>query len=207
VARHPHVALAALVHGLVQAVLQEDASGEELPLGVRVAVQDRLDSVAPDWPASPAAEALHALQHAWGDPLPRDGAELFAALVAKPQLLAICVASTVDVVMARADRPPPGEELAQAVGLDMAAWWTPTAEGYFQHVSKAAILEVVARYAPSHVTRLSKLKKGEIAREAEQLVGGIGWMPAVFRSEPGLAPASMTSGETAVYDEVSVLAA
>ncbi|MFX6884232.1 chromosome partitioning protein ParB, partial [Acinetobacter baumannii] len=34
VARHPHVALAALVHGMVQTVLQPDAYGDGLPLGV-----------------------------------------------------------------------------------------------------------------------------------------------------------------------------
>ncbi|MFU7556840.1 hypothetical protein ACM9NO_29210, partial [Pseudomonas paraeruginosa] len=71
-------------------------------------------------------------------------AELFAALLAMEQgelvkLLAVCVASTVDVVTPRATPHQPGEELAQAVGLDMAAWWQPTAEGYFKHVPKAAV--------------------------------------------------------------------
>ena len=55
VARHPHVALAALVHGMVQTVLQPDAYGDGLPLGVRLTVQDRLEGMAPDWPESPAA--------------------------------------------------------------------------------------------------------------------------------------------------------
>ena len=34
VARHPHVALAALVHGMVQKVLQDSYHGHDLPLGV-----------------------------------------------------------------------------------------------------------------------------------------------------------------------------
>lgn len=38
VARHPHVALAALVHGMVQTVLQPDAYDDGLPLGVRLTV-------------------------------------------------------------------------------------------------------------------------------------------------------------------------
>ena len=92
----------------------------------------------------------------------------------------------------RATQRQPGAELAQAVGLDMAAWWKPTAEGYFQHVSKAAILDAVGQYAPDHVTRLSKLKKGDIASEAERLTEGTGWMPAVFQTghhtEPEGAP-------------------
>ena len=103
VARHPHVALAALVHGMVQTVLQPDAYGDGLPLGVRLTVQDRLEGMAPDWPESPAAVALRELQQVAGEALPEDSAELFAALLAKSQdelvrLLAVCVASTVDVV-------------------------------------------------------------------------------------------------------------
>ncbi len=151
-------------------------------------VQDRLEGMAPDWPESPAAVALLELQQMAGEGLPEDSAELFAALLAKPQdelvrLLAVCVASTVDVVTLRATVQQPGEELAQAVGLDMAAWWKPTAEGYFNHVSKAVILDAVGAFAPESVTRLAKLKKADIASEAERLADGKGWMPAIFKAE------------------------
>ena len=186
VARHPQVALAALVHGMVQTVLQGSHYSHDLPLGVKLTQQDRLEGMAPDWPESPAAVALRELQQVAGEALPEDSAELFAALLAKSQdelvrLLAVCVASTVDVVTPRATQHQPGAELAQAVGLDMAAWWQPTADGYFQHVPKAAILEAVGEFAPEHVTRLAKLKKADIASEAERLADGTGWMPAIFR--------------------------
>ena len=188
VARHPQVALAALVHGMVQTVLHGSYYGHDLPLGVKLTQQDRLEGMAPDWPESPAAVALRELQQVAGEALPEDCAELFAALLAKSQdelvrLLAVCVASTVDVVTLRATQHQPGAELAQAVTLDMAAWWQPTAEGYFQHVPKAAILEAVGEFAPEHVTRLAKLKKGDIASEAERLADGTGWMPAIFAAE------------------------
>jgi ParB family chromosome partitioning protein len=188
VARHPQVALAALVHGMVQAVLQHGHYGADLPLGVRLTVQDRLEGMAPDWPESSAAVALRELQQAWGGKLPEDSAELFAALLAMEQgelikLLAVCVASTVDVVTARTTPHQPGAELAQAVGLDMAAWWQPTAEGYFKHVPKAAILQAVGEYAPDHVNRLVKLKKADIASEAERLADRTGWMPAIFKAD------------------------
>ncbi|ALJ28529.1 ParB N-terminal domain-containing protein [Diaphorobacter sp. C33] len=187
VARHPHVALAALVHGMVQTVLQESHYGHDLPLGVSLKVQDRLEGLAPDWPESPAAVALRELQQVAGVALPEDSAELFAALLAKSQdelvrLLAVCVASTVNVVTPRATLHQPGAELAQAVGLDMAAWWKPTAEGYFKHVSKAVILDAVGAFAPESVTRLAKLKKADIASEAEWLADGTGWMPAIFKA-------------------------
>ncbi|WP_028731129.1 ParB/RepB/Spo0J family partition protein [Pandoraea sp. E26] len=188
VARYPHIALAALVHGMVQTVLQEHHYGHDLPLGVSLKLQDRLEGMAPDVSESAAAVALRELQQVAGVALPEDSAELFAGLLAKSQdelvrLLAVCVASTVDVVTPRSTAQQPGAELAQAVGLDMAAWWKPTAEGYFRHVPKAAILDAVNQYAPAHVTRLAKLKKGDIASEAERLADGTGWMPAVFRIE------------------------
>jgi len=41
----------------------------------------------------------------------------------------------------------------------------------------------VGEYAPEHVTRLAKLKKADIASEAERLADGTGWMPAIFRAE------------------------
>ncbi|TFI47220.1 chromosome partitioning protein ParB [Diaphorobacter sp. DS2] len=190
VARHSQAALAAVVHGMVQTVLQESRYGlsrDSLPLGVSLKVQDRLEGMAPDWPESPAAVALRELQQVAGEGLPEDSAELFAALLAMEQgelvkLLAVCVASTVDVVTPRATPHQPGAELAQAVGLDMAAWWKPTAEGYFKHVSKAVILDAVGEYAPEQVNRLAKLKKADIASEAERLADGTGWMPAIFKA-------------------------
>ena len=188
VAQHPQVALAAPVYGMVQTVLQGRYHGHDLPLGVRLTVQDRLEGMAPDWPESPAAVALRELQQVTGDALPQDSAELFAALLAMEQgelvkLLAVCVASTVDVVTPRATPHQPGAELAQAVGLDMAAWWKPTAEGYFKHVPKAVILDAVGEFAPDSVNRLAKLKKADIASEAARLAEGTGWMPAIFKAE------------------------
>ena len=203
VARHPQVALAALVLGMVQIVLQGSHYGHDLPLGVKLTQQDRLEGMAPDWPESPAAVALRELQQVAGEALPDDSAELFAVLLAKSQdelvrLLAVCVASTVDVVTPRATQHQPGAELAQAVGLNMAAWWQPTADGYFQHVPKAAILEAVGAFAPSHVTRLAKLKKGDIASEAERLADGTGWMPAIFAAE-----ATQQAAQEVVTDEAA----
>jgi ParB family transcriptional regulator, chromosome partitioning protein len=186
-ARHPHAALAALVQRMVQTVLQ-DSDGLELPIGVKARAQDGLEAYAPDYPQSPAAVALRELQQAWRERLPDDDADLFAGLLALPQeelvrLLAVCVASTVNVVTSRA-REVRGAALAQTVGLDMRAWWAPTAEGYFSHVPKAVILDAARQFAPAHITRLSKLKKADLASEAERLATGTGWMPAVFEAAP-----------------------
>lgn len=99
--------------------------------------------------------ALRELQQAWGERLPENHSELFGALLTMEQdelvrLLAVCVATTVDGVTNRAAADAPDAELAQAVGLDMAIWWQPTAESYFLHVSKAVILDAVAQFVPEH---------------------------------------------------------
>jgi ParB family chromosome partitioning protein len=159
-----------------------------------------LEAYAPDYPQSPAALALRELRQAWLERLPPDDAELFAWLLALPQeelvrLLALCVASTVDVVVSRA-REDRGAVLAQTVGLDMRAWWTATAEGYFRHVPKAVILEAARQFAPAHITRLSKLKKTDLASEAERLAAGTGWMPAVFETAQASGAEPVEAAET-----------
>jgi ParB family chromosome partitioning protein len=198
-ARQPQAALAALVQGMVQTVLR-DGDTLELPIGVKARAQDGLEAYAPDYPQSSAAVALRELQRAWRERLPDDDAELFAGLLALSQeelvqLLAVCVASTVDVVTSRA-REVRGAALAHTVGLDMRAWWAPTAEGYFIHVPKAVILDAVQQFAPAHITRLSKLKKADLAGEAERLVAGTGWMPAVFAAAPASGAEPVEAAET-----------
>jgi len=192
VARHPQAALAALVYDTVQTILQPSryglARGVGMPLGVRLTIRSKLQDLAPDWPDSPAAVALREEQQAWAAKLPKDGPELFATLLAMEQdelvkLLAVCVAPTVDVVTPRAASRQPGATLAKAVGLDMAAWWKPTAAGYFQHLSKTVVLQAVNQFAPQHVNRLGKLAKSLMVSEAERLAAGTGWMPAIFKAE------------------------
>ncbi|WP_398498827.1 hypothetical protein [Variovorax sp.] len=184
--RHPQAALAALVHGMVQRVIH-DGYGRSLPVGVSLTPQDKLEAYAPDLPQSPAGVALREMQDAWGRRLPQDDAELFAALLAMPQpelvkLLAVCVARTVDGLDGR-ETVNRTALLAQAVGLDMGAYWTPTADGYFNHVSKAVVLAAVQQFAPESVNRLAKLKKAEMASEAARLAAGSGWMPGMFKEE------------------------
>jgi ParB family transcriptional regulator, chromosome partitioning protein len=126
------------------------------------------------------------VREAWAERLPTEPEALFAELSAMPQqellsLLAVCVSFTVTAVASREDEAP-AAALAQAVGLDMHAWWMPTAAGYFDHVSKAKAMEGVHAFAPGEVNRLGKLKKAQIASEAERLAAGTGWLPAMLRA-------------------------
>lgn len=185
VARHPQVALVAVVHRLALRVIHDAHYGS--PINITANPQDRLEQYAPDVAEAPAAVGMRQVREAWAERLPSDPDALFAELLAMPQqellaLLAVCVGFTVTAIASREDEAP-AAALAQAVGLDMHAWWTPTAAGYFDHVSKAKALEGVHTFAPSEVNRLGKLKKAQIASEAERLGAGTGWLPAMFRAQ------------------------
>lgn len=184
VARHPEVALVALVHRLALNLIC-DSYGDS-PVNISAKAQDGLALHAPDVTDAPAAVGLRKVREAWAARLPKDPGALFAELLKLPQsellsLLAVCVAVSVGAVTAREDVP--AAALAQAVGLDMHAWWSPTAAGYFEHVSKAKALEAVQAFAPEQVNRLAKLKKAELASEAERLAAGSGWLPIMFRRQ------------------------
>ncbi|SEJ49981.1 MULTISPECIES: ParB/RepB/Spo0J family partition protein [unclassified Variovorax] len=197
VARHPHVALVAVVHRLAQRIVLDGYHGS--PLNISADPQDRLEQHAPDVAEAPAAVGMRKVREAWGQRLPEDSEALFAELLAMPQsellsLLAVCVGFTVSAITSReGDRP--AALLAQAVGLDMGQWWTPTAAGYFEHVSKAKALEAVQVFAPGEVHRLAKLKKAQIAAEAERLAAGSGWLPAMFRASEAVTEAAATQDE------------
>ena len=82
VARHPQAALAAVVHGMVQTVLQERHYGHDLPLGAPHGARPA-GRHGPGLAGITAAVALRELQQVAGETLPEDSAELFAALLAK----------------------------------------------------------------------------------------------------------------------------
>jgi len=196
VARHPQVALVAVVHRLALHVIHDAHYGP--PINITANPQDRLDQYAPDVADAPAAVGMRQVREAWAERLPHDPDALFAELLAMPQqellsLLAVCVGFTVTAIASREDEAP-AAALAQAVGLDMHAWWTPTAAGYFDHVSKAKALEGVQAFAPGEVNRLGKLKKAQISSEAERLAAGTGWLPAMFHG-PEVTPADVASAE------------
>lgn len=187
VARHPQIALVALVHQLARRLICQDHAGSTIDIRPTSHV-DGLVAAAPDIAEAPAATGLREVREALAERLPEDSDAMFALLSAMPQgeliaLLAVCVASTVGAFQSR-ESEAPASTLARALDLDMHAWWTPTAAGYFDHVSKAKALEAVSVFAPDQVTRLSKLKKGDLAAEAERLSARTGWLPAMFCAIP-----------------------
>jgi ParB family chromosome partitioning protein len=104
------------------------------------------------------------------------------------------------------------DHLGQLTGIDMAAWWRPTAANYFDRVSKAVILEALTDVGgPTLASRFSASKKGELAASAERIFAGnfitevevkeraLAWLPAAMRfaDAAGVEPATETDAEIA----------
>jgi ParB family chromosome partitioning protein len=59
-------------------------------------------------------------------------------------------------------------------------------------------------FAPDQVNRLGKLKKAEIASEAERLAAGTGWLPVMFRGQEAAGEVETEAGrEVGVDADVS----
>lgn len=123
--------------------------------------------------------------------LPADVQDLWDALLGFTQkqlmrLLAHCAALALDAVVRPGAGSSPSlkhaESLSQAVSLDMAAHWQPTAVNYLGQVTKAVIVEAVRQgVSEEAAAQLADLKKPAMAEAAERLLADKGWLPTVLR--------------------------
>ncbi len=154
-----------------------------------------------------AGRKLSERHEAWARQMPRQPGELWAFVVgldsdSRSALFAHCAALTVIAVYLPWDRKTyalaTADALAARVGLDMGAFWTPTADSYFGRVTKAEIVCAVREGVSDEAAqRVAGCKKPEMAQAAESLLAGTGWLPDALRTatEPtgtGEAAASQT---------------
>lgn len=183
------IALAAVVHALALDLLYP-GYGNATCLKLRVTPPALSGSIAkPD--ASKGIVALATLKDRLGDDLPGNPCDLWAWCLARTTdellgLLAFIAGSAVDGVRRKSDRAGSdrlahADRLADALALDITAWYVPTADGYFARISRADILAAVDEAKGEHAPSLEKLKKAELAARAEALVAGTGWLPMPLR--------------------------
>jgi ParB family chromosome partitioning protein len=218
VANNPHVALTALLHKLCLDTFQHAAAGNCLEASVR---QVFFSIQSADLKDSPSAKAVAERHEAWKADLPKDEAALWDWLAAlddasRGALLAHCVSFGVNALYEKGDRyGGPGlsvhgvqrrliqaDRLARAVGLDMVeAGWRPTVDNYLGRVTKPRILEAVREAKGEQSAQLiDHLKKADMAKEAERLLDGTGWLPEPLRISEGT-DAGTTDADTGGDEE------
>jgi ParB family chromosome partitioning protein len=189
--RQPDVALRAVVHALTLTTLYQFAADESC-LQVRVMLPPLRSSI-PDPDGTPGIADRDRDRADWDHRLPERPEALWPWCLSQPketleQLLAFVAGHLVDGIRRAHERPDHrrlrhADALARAVNLDMAAaGWKPTDGNYLGRVPKARILEAVREGKGEGSAQLiDHLKKGEMVKEAERLLGGTGWLPEVLR--------------------------
>ena len=189
----PHIALVAIVHNLMGGIFYGAGHNRASALEIGIEQGERNGALkAEGIEGSPAQTAVAARQGWWWLRIPATQDEAWGWLLEQNQetlldLLAFCVAETVNAV--RHPHAPLFDErlvacndLAAALDLDMADWWTPTRESYFGLVSKGAILDAVREgISPEAADNLAGLKKAALVDEAERRFLGRRWLPGPLR--------------------------
>lgn len=99
-------------------------------------------------------------------------------------LLAFLTAVSVDGMARTEDYVTGLDVVANVVKLDMKKWWKPTAAGYFSHVSRQRIQDVLAAaVSPQIALNVANLKKAEAADYAETQLEGRDWLPKLLGGE------------------------
>jgi len=141
---------------------------------------------------SAAFKALEDARETWGQRLPGKSGDIWQWCLEQDQnvlidLLTFCAACSINAVQMKSDRPENDRldhagKLAAALQLDMKAYFTPTAENYFTRIGKPQILAAIqAAKGQPPAPAWEKLKKAELAQEAERQIAGTGWLPEMLR--------------------------
>ncbi|KZB56362.1 ParB/RepB/Spo0J family partition protein [Thalassospira xiamenensis] len=198
----PDVAFLAALHVLVLQSFYHFGSGSCLQITLK---SSGFSVQPPDLNDSPAASDIAARHENWERQMPGDPDDLWAALCdmdtdSRMALFAHCVSLTLYAVSEpwnrHSDAVRHADILADVLKLDMAAsGWKPSADNYLSRVPKNRILEAVTEAQGADAAqRIDHLKKGDMVREAEQLLIDTGWVPEPLRT-PELEPQTQTASE------------
>lgn len=191
----PEVAMAATVHRLLEAVTRRHRYIDRDAL--KICGHSSLDSLhdkAPDLKGMRASNEIKARIDAWRARVPATASEEFSWLLSLDaadlhELFALCVALSLDATSGDAATQC-GVDLATALQIDVADYWTATEASYFSAVSKDSIIAAVEEACgPGTGMPIVKMKKGEAAKYAEQKLVGTRWLPVMLR-----APAKVQQG-------------
>jgi ParB family chromosome partitioning protein len=197
VAGNPHVAMTALLHKLCLDTFQMRSLTNCLEANVRTVYLGLQPAELKDSVSQAAIVERH---EGWKADMPEDEDALWDWIsgldeASRLALLAHCVSFGVNALHEKvnpyggltqaglAHRMKEADRISRAVSLDMAeAGWRPTVDNYLGRVAKPRILEAVREACGEQAAQLiDHLKKPDMAREAERLLDGSGWLPEPLR--------------------------
>jgi ParB family transcriptional regulator, chromosome partitioning protein len=185
------VALASVVHVFVVRTFGADYPREASALQVSPQLSAyALEAAADDLKTSRACLAVQEAKDAWQARLPEQQGEWFEWLLGLSQaelleLLALCSALTANALPS-AGAANSANAIATALGLDMADWWEPTAEGYLNHVPKAQIIAALKEAGPELAGGgIEAMKKDALVSAAASRLAGTRWLPVPLRRSSG----------------------
>jgi ParB family chromosome partitioning protein len=185
------VALASVAHVFVLRTFGADYPRESSVLQVSPQLSAcALEAAADDLKTSRAWLAVQQAKDAWQARLPEHQGEWFGWLLGLSQadlidLLALCSALAANALPA-AGAAVSANAIAAALGLDMADWWEPTAEGYLNHVPKAQIVAALQEAGPELAGGgVEAMKKDALVTAAASRLAGTRWLPEPLRRSPG----------------------
>ena len=186
--QNPQVALVTLVHRMAESVFGHYGRGNDVvKVTVRPTSDYSLAQHATGYESSPAGAILGLAETEWGDRLPGNPEAMFAWLLGQDretllELLAYCTARSIDAVAGRERSRDQSDAIAEALGIDMADWWVPTAANFLGSVSKAKALEAVQEATAFDVTKaVAGMKKPEAIAYCAAQIEGRRWVPAPLR--------------------------
>lgn len=190
-AQNAAVSLASVVHVFVLGIFGADYPRAASVLKVSPQVSAHaLQAAADDLETSRAWQAVQQAKEAWRARLPEHQGDWLGWLIGLPQdelldLLALCSALTVNALPG-AGAAGSTNAIAAALGLDMADWWEPTAEGYLKHVPKAQIIAALKEAGPGLAGGgVESMKKDALVAAAASRLAGTRWLPEPLRQPPG----------------------
>ncbi|MBY5357840.1 ParB/RepB/Spo0J family partition protein [Rhizobium leguminosarum] len=206
-ANDPVIAFVAVLHAFVLKTFYVYGSDSCL----EVTLQSARFSQTPGLGDAVWAKEIDQRHDGWGQDLPKDPNDLWDFLikldeVSRQALFAHCASLSVNAVIEpwnkRTRAIAHAEQLARSIGFDMVeVGWTPTADNYLGRVTKARILQAVREAKGYQAAELiGHLKKTDMAREAERLITGCGWLPEPLR----MTVVDGISESDAVADDASV---
>jgi ParB family chromosome partitioning protein len=186
---NPDLALVALTHALVCRVFVQYGAMPSC-LDIRL-TSLHLPGEGDGIEGSRAGLAIADRHAVWAAQVPTDAVDIWAFVLgldhdSRLSLLAHCVGLSVNAVHGYERRLAAwthADQLATSLDLDMADWWSPTADRYLARVTKAHTLAAVREaVSPEAAERLTGLKKDALVAAAEPQLVAARWLPGLLRT-------------------------